>query len=88
MGREERSDDSKTHAKKGQKNQGKIPHGAALFINVSFNNKTMCEIASVILQNMKVKSPDKVIPSYPNRQFRKVLINYFSDHLEPRAEKS
>ena len=73
--------------KKGQSNQGKISHGAALFINVSFNNKTKCKIASVILQKLKAKSPGKAISSYPNRQFRTSLITYFSDHLETR-EKS
>ena len=73
--------------KKSQSNQGKNSYVAALFINVSFNNKTKCEIASVILQKLKAKSPDKAISSYPNRQFRINLINCFSDHLETR-EKS
>ena len=48
--------------KRTKKSQGQIPHGAALFINVSFNKKTTSEIASVILQNPKVKNPGKAIP--------------------------
>ena len=72
--------------KKGQSNQGKISHGAALFINASFNNKTKCKIASVILQKLKAKSPGKAISSYPNRQFKISLINYFSERNPEKSD--